>query len=127
VPPSQSSNSVTSNAPIAKNFMNFLPWRNKPSKSVLFSSTYRYKGHGWAHDSSAFAICVGAQSNSAFWQLHDFFFENQTTLVPSNLEKRTMEFVDNLPGIDRTRLLECVHSGQAETQIIKDAELAQEF
>jgi protein-disulfide isomerase len=85
------------------------------------------QGHAWAHNSSAFAICADAQSSSAFWQLHDFFFENQATLIASNLEERTMEFVGSLPGVNGTRLLECVHSQQAEAKIIKDAELAKEF
>jgi protein-disulfide isomerase len=85
------------------------------------------QGHTWAHDSAAFAVCADAQSSSAFWQLHDFFFENQATLTASNLEARTMEFVGSLTGINGSRLLECVHSGQAEAKIVKDTELAKEF
>jgi hypothetical protein len=49
--------------------------------------------------------------------LHDFFFENQATLIASNLEERTMDFVGSLTGINGSRLLECVHGRQAEAKI----------
>jgi len=122
--PSQSSNSVISSARIAKKFHELLASQERVR---LVFKHLPIQGHTWAHDSAAFAVCADAQSSSAFWQLHDFFFENQATLMASNLEARTMEFVGSLPGINGSRLLECVHSGQAEAKIIKDTELAKEF
>jgi protein-disulfide isomerase len=113
--------------PYCKHFYELLASVDQGERVRLVFKHLPLQGHAWAHDASAFAICADAQSSVAFWQLHDFFFENQATFIASNLEERTMEFVGSLPGINGSRLLECVHGRQAEAKIIKDAELAKEF
>lgn len=84
-------------------------------------------GHPWAQAAAAFAICAETQSNDAFWQLHDFFFENQTTLDAANLQGRVIEYVANHPSIDGSRLLNCARSQEPAARVIRDTELAKQF
>ncbi len=41
--------------------------------------------HPWARKASIAAACAAAQSDSAYWNLHDYYFEHQASLNESNL------------------------------------------
>jgi protein-disulfide isomerase len=84
-------------------------------------------GHPWAQSAAVFAICAETQSNDAFWQLHDFFFENQTTLDAANLQDRVTEYVADHPSIDGSRLLNCARGQEPAARIVRDTELAKQF
>jgi protein-disulfide isomerase len=84
-------------------------------------------GHPWAQAAAAFAICAETQSNDAFWQLHDFFFENQTTLDAANLQGRVAEYVADHPTIDGSLLLNCARGREPAARILRDAEIAKQF
>lgn len=47
--------------------------------------------HRWAEPAAIAATCAGRQSEEAFWNLHDFYFENQSSLTPENVVDKTRE------------------------------------
>ncbi len=85
------------------------------------------QGHNWAHDAAAIAICAESQASGAFWQLHDFYFDNQTSLNAANLQERAAKYVSRLPGISPVLLQNCLHGSAANANIVRDMQLAKEF
>ena len=71
-----------------------------------------------------FAICASQQGDGAFWQTHDFFFENQTTLNAGTLQERFLDF-SGANGIDVSKIRACMDAKDAEQVIGKDVDLAE--
>jgi protein-disulfide isomerase len=47
--------------------------------------------HPWAETAAIAAECVVRQSNEAFWQLHDYYFEAQGDITPENIAALTRD------------------------------------
>lgn len=43
--------------------------------------------HAWARPSAETTASAYQQKNDYFWSFHDFFFEHQRDLTPSNIRK----------------------------------------
>lgn len=49
--------------------------------------------HPWAEPAAIAAGCVAGQSNEAFWNLHDYYFENQEDITPENVIDRSRSVI----------------------------------
>jgi protein-disulfide isomerase len=62
--------------------------------------------------------CIFHQNASAFWDYHDWIFENQEGTTPENLKDKVVEFAKG-KGVDADQLSKCIDSGATEEEVNK--------
>lgn len=78
--------------------------------------------HPWARKASIAAACAAAQSNAAYWTLHDFYFKNQGLLTVNNLliESRQQLAAENIDLEDWT---ECAGEATSKSHLAAAAKV----
>ena len=73
--------------------------------------------HKWALPAAEAAHCVGAGNSEAFWAFHDWLFEHQEEVNPTNVKEKAVAF-GKTQGLDEAKLGACIdsHSGAAEVK-----------
>jgi protein-disulfide isomerase len=74
--------------------------------------------HPWAKSAAMIGRCVFHQNAAAFWDYHDWIFENQEQVTPENLKDKSFEFAKS-KGIDASQLSKCVETGATEAEVNK--------
>lgn len=70
--------------------------------------------HPWARPASIASICASNQSNEAFWQLHDKYFEDQSELEAGNIIDKSKEYLADM-DIDMDQWLTCSSDDTSES------------
>jgi protein-disulfide isomerase len=74
--------------------------------------------HPWAKSAAMIGRCVFHQNAAAFWDYHDWIFENQEQVTPENLKDKSFEFAKT-KGVDAGQLSKCVETGATEAEVNK--------
>ena len=74
--------------------------------------------HPWAKSAAMMGRCIFHQNASAFWDYHDWIFENQEGTTPENLKDKVVEFAKG-KGVDADQLSKCIDSGATEEEVNK--------
>jgi len=74
--------------------------------------------HPWAKAAAMTGRCIFHQNASAFWDYHDWIFENQDKITPDNLKDTVLEFAKG-KGIDGGQLSTCIDSRATEDEVNK--------
>jgi protein-disulfide isomerase len=74
--------------------------------------------HPWAKSAAMIGRCVFHQNAAAFWDYHDWIFENQEQVTPENLKDKSFEFAKT-KGVDPGQLSKCVETGATEAEVNK--------
>jgi protein-disulfide isomerase len=77
--------------------------------------------HPWAESAALAAACAGEQGHSAFWLLHDYFFENQAAVTPANVRAKALQVLAG-GGFDTTAAAECYDTKRALAAVRSDME-----
>jgi protein-disulfide isomerase len=64
--------------------------------------------HAWARDAAQAAECARQQSESYFWNFHDYFFQHQKELSPDTLRKSILAHAASLRGLQAPKLQACM-------------------
>ena len=72
--------------------------------------------HPWAKAAAIAGRCVYRQDAPAFWDYHDFVFENQDSLKPENLKDKVLEWAA-AKGLDTLQLGTCIVNRATEADI----------
>ena len=72
--------------------------------------------HPWAKPAAIAGRCIFHQNASAFWEYHDWIFDNQEQITPQNLKDKILEFA-NGKGIDGPQLSKCMDTGATEQEV----------
>jgi protein-disulfide isomerase len=84
--------------------------------------------HPWAKAAAIDGRCIFRQSVSAYWDYHDWIFENQKDITPENLKDKVLEFAKTKtkPGdVDMAQLTSCIDTRATESDIDKTIAIAQ--
>jgi protein-disulfide isomerase len=74
--------------------------------------------HPWAKSAAMMGRCIFHQNASAFWDYHDWIFQNQEGVTPDNLKEKVLEFAAG-KGIDKDQLSRCIDSRATEEEVNK--------
>ncbi|MGH9721167.1 MAG: thioredoxin domain-containing protein [Bryobacteraceae bacterium] len=80
--------------------------------------------HPWAKPAAIAGRCVFRQNAGAFWQYHDWIFENQGAINAENLKSKVLEFAQG-KEIDALQLGRCMDAQATEAEIAKSVAEAQ--
>ena len=72
--------------------------------------------HPWAKTAALAGRCVYKQNPPAFWEYHDWIFENQATIAPENVTAKIAEFAKS-KGWNVEQLNACIASPQTASEI----------
>jgi protein-disulfide isomerase len=72
--------------------------------------------HPWAKAAAIAGRCIFHQNASAFWQYHDWIFDNQDGTTPENLKDKIMEFAKD-KGVDAGQLSTCIDTRATEEEV----------
>jgi protein-disulfide isomerase len=83
--------------------------------------------HPWAKTAAEMAACVALQKPSEFWEVHDYFFEHQSTLTLDNIRAATLAFVRSHPALDDKKFDFCVDNDLTARLVADDIALGQRY
>ena len=83
---------------------------------VIFKDFPLEQIHPWAKPAAVAARCIYRQKPTAFWEYHDWVFENQGTLTVENLKDKTLEFGKS-KGLEPIQLGGCIDAKSTEAEV----------
>src|SRR5262245_45923319 len=89
-----------------------------PTQVRLYFKTYPLESlHPWAKHDAVASRCVYQQDGAAFWDFHDWIFENQASTTPENLKNRVLEWAKPRKDLDALRLGQCIDTKATEADV----------
>ena len=73
--------------------------------------------HPWAKEAAIDSRCVLKQSNTEYWDFHDWIFAHQADITPQNLKDKVMEWAKPKTAIDSAKLSACIDSKATEAEV----------
>jgi protein-disulfide isomerase len=95
-----------------------------PEQVRVFFHDYPLPTHNWAKPAAVAGRCIFEQEPLVFWDFHDWIFENQSSITPTNLTDKVMEFATS-KGVDSLKLSGCIERGETAATIEKSVQQAQ--
>jgi protein-disulfide isomerase len=93
--------------------------KNYPKDVRLYFKEFPLEAiHPWARAAAEAGRCVYTQSAAAFWDYHDWAYENQTTLTAETLRAKVLEW-GAAKGLDTLQLSGCIDKRQAEADVAR--------
>ncbi|MEP6716127.1 MAG: thioredoxin domain-containing protein [Terriglobia bacterium] len=80
--------------------------------------------HPWARPAAIAGRCVFRQSPSAYWEYHDWIFENQKDITPENLKEKVLEFAKT-KAVDVKELTGCIDTRATSAEVDKSIAIGQ--
>lgn len=71
--------------------------------------------HPWAKQASLIGRCINRQSADAFWQFHDWIFEQQPTLTAETATSKSLDYANG--RVDALQLKQCVDGKITEAEV----------
>lgn len=78
--------------------------------------------HPWAKPAAIAGRCVFREKPAAFWEYHDWIYNNQQQITPENLKEKVLGFAKE-KGLDSVPLTACMDTKATEKEV--DRELAE--
>lgn len=118
--------------PACKRFEDFLTAAISENNQVRENVRVIYKHrplsiHDWARRAAQVAVCANLQSEGAFWEVHDYFYKNQSAINAGNFEATFAAFLRQHGEINGPQLHACVAENKASAIIERDESLADEY
>lgn len=76
--------------------------------------------HPWAKPAANAGRCVFRQNALAFWDFHDWIFENQKDIKADNLRDKVMEWSQGKPALNKDQLAVCLDKQGALRDVEKN-------
>jgi protein-disulfide isomerase len=83
---------------------------------VIFKDLPLEQIHPWARPAAIAGRCVYKQNPAAFWEFHDWVFENQGTLTVENLKEKTLELAKT-KGLESVQIGGCIDTKATEAEV----------
>ena len=77
--------------------------------------------HPWAKPAAIAGRCIYGQSPEAFWDYHDWVFENQASITPEDLQAKVLEFAQKT-NVDSLQLKRCMETKATEPDVNRSIE-----
>lgn len=108
---------------LAKTIRQDLPKKYGDKVHIVFADFPLTNVHPWARVAAESGRCLGEQNPSAFWAFHDWIFDHQKDINPSNLRDKTME-VAKAQSLDLAKLATCLDTHASAAAIDKSVQVA---
>lgn len=72
--------------------------------------------HPWAKPAAVTGRCIFRQKPEAFWEYHDWIFENQSEITPENLKTKTAEWTKT-KSLEPIQLAACIENNATEPEV----------
>lgn len=72
--------------------------------------------HPWAKPAAIAGRCIYNQNEQAYWQFHDWIFDQQQTITPENLTTKVMDWAQG-KEIDTLQISRCVEAKATESDV----------
>jgi protein-disulfide isomerase len=82
--------------------------------------------HPWAMKGSIAGRCVSRNGAAAFWDYHDWVYQNQTDLKLENFDAKLQEYATK-KGLDALQLGRCMDDKSAAAEVEKNVELGHQL
>lgn len=79
--------------------------------------------HPWAKDAAEVAGCAALQSDAAFWKVHDYVFQNQSTFKKDAVRDNVTAFALENAGVDKMQFQACLDKKMAVGGVTQDMDL----
>lgn len=79
--------------------------------------------HPWAKDAAEVAGCAALQSDTAFWKMNAYLFENQKTFTADNIRDNATAFALASTGVDKPQFQMCLDKKMAIGGVTQDTDL----
>lgn len=83
--------------------------------------------HPWAKMAAIAGRCVYRQAEPAFWEYHDWVFQNQAQITPENFKTKFTEFAKTKLKADEFKLASCLDIKATAPEVDKSIQEAQEL
>ncbi|MBC7926445.1 MAG: DsbA family protein [Bryobacteraceae bacterium] len=93
-----------------------IPAAYKTEVRVYFKDFPLESIHPWAKSAAIAGRCVFRQKPTAFWEYHDWIFENQGTVTPENLNTKVAGFAKD-KGLEPVQLNACMENKATESEV----------
>jgi protein-disulfide isomerase len=80
--------------------------------------------HPWAKPAAVAGRCIFRQSVAAYWDYHDWIFENQKEITPENLKQKVLDFAKT-KDVDPAQLTGCIDTRATEAEVDRTIAMAQ--
>jgi len=92
-----------------------------PKEVRVFFKDFPLPGHEWAKTAAVAGRCIYRQNPQAFWEYHDWVFENQSEILPGNFSEKLNAFVKG-KSVDPLQLNQCLEKKETEAEVDKSIE-----
>jgi|HubBroStandDraft_2_1064218.scaffolds.fasta_scaffold314953_1 protein-disulfide isomerase len=84
--------------------------------------------HSWAKTAAEIEKCVAVQNLTAFWDLHDFFYSNPSSLNDESVYRISVERLSKGSfNVDKDLLTVCLSSNSGAAEVQHDIELGRKY
>jgi protein-disulfide isomerase len=88
-----------------------------PNEIRVFFKDYPLEAiHPWAKPAAVAGRCIFRQKPEAFWDFHDWIFEQQGQITVENLKEKVMEFAKG-KGLETIQIAGCIDSKATEGEV----------
>ena len=97
--------------PYCKSLSMLLDQQVLPQEKGVLRVLYRQfplSMHSWAVSAAYLSKCVEMQDPSEFWPVHDFLFLNQSSLTPTTIHERLLDWASHERTLDISALTSCI-------------------
>lgn len=92
---------------LAKTLRDNIPQKFPNDVRVIFKDYPIDSIHPWARAAAEASHCIADQKIPAFWAFHDWIFEHQQEVNPTNLREKTLTFAKE-NGLDAGKIANCI-------------------
>ena len=83
--------------------------------------------HNWAKTAAIAGRCIYRESEPAYWDYHDWVFQNQAQITPENFKTKLTELVKTKLKLDEFKVTNCVDTKATEAEVNKSVEEARDL
>jgi protein-disulfide isomerase len=89
-----------------------------PTQVRLYFKTFPLESlHPWAKAAAIASRCVYRQDAAAFWDYHDWIFENQASITPETLKDKVLDWAKPRKDLDPMQLGQCIEKKATEEEV----------
>jgi len=79
--------------------------------------------HPWAKGAAEAAGCAALESDTAFWKVHDYLFQNQAAFTADNVRDKVASFAAENAGVNKSQFQACLDKKLSTGGVEQDMEL----
>jgi len=92
-----------------------------PKNVRLYFKTFPLESlHPWAKAAAIASRCVFGQKPAAFWDFHDWVFENQAAIIPENFKDKFIAWAGTQKDLDAKALGQCLDTKATAAEVDKE-------